>query len=62
MPIYEYKCPKCGYRFAMLEPLGTPTGGRECPICGSKETNRTISAFSTKQSDKKPSSCKPGGG
>lgn len=63
MPIYEYKCTNCGYRFAMLEPLGTPAGGRECPVCGAKETNRIISAFSTKhESDKSSGKCKPGGG
>lgn len=63
MPIYEYKCTSCGYRFAMLEQLGTPRGGRECSICGSKETIRIISAFSTKQPDEKGSGgCKPGGG
>ncbi len=62
MPIYEYKCTKCGYRFAMLEALGTPTGGRECPACGSKETNRIISSFSTSQKSDKCSSSKSGCG
>ena len=62
MPIYEYKCTNCGCRFAMLEPLGTPENGRECPICHEDKTVRVISTFATKQPDEKSGrGCKPGG-
>jgi putative FmdB family regulatory protein len=63
MPIYEYKCANCGYRFAMLEPLGTPDSGRECPICGEKKTTRVISTFSTQRpAERSSEGCEPTGG
>lgn len=62
MPIYEYKCLSCGYRFAMLEPVGSPEKDRECPICHETKTRREISSFATKQTDEKGGrGCKPGG-
>ena len=47
MPIYEYKCAKCGHRFSLLEPMGEPHDAKECPKCGAKETNRVLSVFSS---------------
>lgn len=61
MPIYEYQCSNCDYCFALLETIGSPEDKKECPKCGSKETKRTISAFSTSAPADKPSNCKPGG-
>lgn len=46
MPIYEYKCKKCGNSF---EQLVFPSDGDEkypCPSCGDKDTDRLMSAFS----------------
>ena len=61
MPIYEYQCSNCNYRFALLEPIGSQEGGKECPKCGSRQTKRTISAFSTSAPAEKSNNCKPGG-
>ena len=62
MPIYEYQCSNCNYRFALLEPIGSPENGRECPKCGSRQSKRTISPFSTSApAGEKPNNCKPSG-
>jgi putative FmdB family regulatory protein len=42
LPLYEYKCEKCGHRFEKIEPFSaTPT--KKCPKCGAK-AERQISA------------------
>lgn len=33
MPIYEYRCDKCGHQFDRLVKMDTPNP--ECPECGS---------------------------
>lgn len=35
MPLYEYKCRKCGHRFEKIEAVTAPTTHR-CPKCGAK--------------------------
>ncbi len=35
MPLYEYKCAKCGNRFEKIEPLSAPAT-QKCPKCGGK--------------------------
>ncbi len=37
MPIYEYQCRKCGFRFEKLQKLSEPPPGK-CPECGGKVT------------------------
>jgi len=32
MPIYEYKCRKCGLKFELLQSLGATNEGMSCPI------------------------------
>lgn len=46
MPIYEYRCSKCGRTF---EEISSISQSREvtCPACGSENTKRVLSAFST---------------
>ena len=34
MPLYEYKCVKCGHRFEKIESVGASTK-KKCPECGS---------------------------
>ena len=42
MPLYEYKCVKCGHRFEKLEP-GSSSPRKKCPRCGAK-AERQISS------------------
>ena len=35
MPLYEYKCEKCGHRFEKIENVSASTT-KKCPKCGSK--------------------------
>ena len=42
MPLYEYKCVKCGHRFEKIESLSAPTT-QKCPKCG-KKAERQLSS------------------
>lgn len=42
MPLYEYKCVKCGHRFEKIENFSAPTT-RKCPKCG-KKAERMLSS------------------
>ena len=44
MPLYEYKCRKCGKRFERLVSPGQGTG-IACDACGSPETEKLVSGF-----------------
>ena len=35
MPLYEYKCVKCGHRFEKIESVSASTT-KKCPKCGAK--------------------------
>jgi len=45
VPIYEYKCRKCGHEFELMRRLSQMDAPAPCPACRSKETGRKISAF-----------------
>ncbi len=47
MPLYEYKCRKCGKTFEQLRRMQDADRETECPECRSTETERMLSAFST---------------
>ena len=42
MPLYEYKCVKCGHRFEKIESLSASTT-KKCPKCG-KKAERQLSS------------------
>jgi putative FmdB family regulatory protein len=42
LPLYEYKCEKCGHRFEKIEPFSA-SATKKCPKCGAK-AERQISA------------------
>ena len=35
MPLYEYKCAKCGHTFEKIEPVSA-SESQKCPKCGAK--------------------------
>lgn len=45
MPIYEFRCSQCGKEFETLV-LRSGDEAVNCPVCGSKETKKILSAFS----------------
>ena len=69
MPIYCYKCKKCGAEIELLEGVTQEKIEKICPECGSREFKRVFSSFGVgKSSANKPkqrnsscSSCCPGG-
>jgi putative FmdB family regulatory protein len=47
MPIYEYKCRRCGHCFEDFRPAEEADTKTRCPNCGKKEIQRLMSAFCT---------------
>ena len=44
MPIYEYACSDCGFKFELLRPLSQANEKTSCPHCH-KPAERRISTF-----------------
>ena len=42
MPLYDFHCRDCGERF---EELASPGETAPCPVCGSPDVERVLSAF-----------------
>ncbi|MBR0225873.1 MAG: zinc ribbon domain-containing protein [Thermoguttaceae bacterium] len=49
MPIYEYKCNKCGATFEAL--IRSSSEAPQCPECNSKEVGRLMSAPAASHSE-----------
>ncbi len=45
MPIYEYKCKKCGESFDAYRPLSASDDMIKCPKCGEKNPERVFSVY-----------------
>jgi putative FmdB family regulatory protein len=58
MPIYEYKCPKCGMKFELLRSMDSSDADISCPKCGADKPEKLFSSFSS--SSDKSSSCESG--
>ncbi|HVP44205.1 MAG TPA: zinc ribbon domain-containing protein [Terriglobales bacterium] len=43
MPLYEFQCPKCGYRFERIQKFSDPDPKR-CPECGARKVERLLHA------------------
>lgn len=65
MPIYEYRCEKCGSRFEVLQRVGEDGRHLRCPKCGHEKVEKQFSAFATAASPQNfssaGSSCGSGG-
>jgi len=65
MPIYEYRCQKCGHLFQKLQSVSAGAKAVACPACGTKRVERQLSVFASTSpsgSTGSSSSCAPGGG
>ncbi len=51
MPIYEYRCRKCGKRFSVLTLRVSETPKPECSKCGSTAAERLLSRFAMPKSE-----------
>ena len=51
MPIYEYRCRKCGRRFSVLTLRVPERPSPQCDKCGSGAADRLMSRFATPKSD-----------
>ncbi len=47
MPMYEYRCRKCGSLFEKLRRLGEADAEVKCPHCRSSVVDRQLSTFAT---------------
>jgi putative FmdB family regulatory protein len=47
MPIYEYKCGKCGEKFELKLGILHRRKSVKCPKCGAEEPERVFHPFST---------------
>jgi putative FmdB family regulatory protein len=45
MPIYEYKCKKCGEKFELRLGFFHNRKSLKCPTCGSEDPDRVFSPF-----------------
>jgi putative FmdB family regulatory protein len=61
MPIFEYRCTKCGNHFEKLQ-KGDALQRNECPKCHSPEVTRELSSFSSASSRESCGSGNSGGG
>lgn len=43
MPIYEYRCARCGAVFEFIESFTETGSSKPCSVCGSGETTRMLS-------------------
>ena len=44
MPIYEYRCGKCGSEFEQFRRIGDGDDDLKCPKCGLEKPERKLSA------------------
>ena len=55
MPIYEYRCTRCGQQYEKIRRVTERDRPAECPECKSQDSELQVSAFAT-------TSCGSGGG
>jgi putative FmdB family regulatory protein len=51
MPIYEYRCRKCGRRYSVLTLRVSETATPQCDKCGSRAADRLLSRFAMPKSE-----------
>ncbi len=61
MPIYEYRCRRCGKIFEKIQKLEEVTDSLQCPYCGGQKPEKVLSSFSSSKGTESSSSCGPVG-
>ncbi|MFG0249984.1 MAG: zinc ribbon domain-containing protein [Phycisphaeraceae bacterium JB051] len=61
MPIYEYKCQKCGHVTEQLRSMSAADDATACEECQSKETQRVQSVFAANSGGPSVPDCCPAG-
>jgi putative FmdB family regulatory protein len=61
MPIYEYRCRKCGELFEKIQRVDEGGESLECPYCGGQKPEKVFSSFSSLRGSESSSSCGPAG-
>ena len=61
MPIYEYRCRKCGKLFEKIQKVNEGGENLECPHCGGQKPEKVLSSFSSSKGTESSSSCGPVG-
>ncbi len=56
MPIYEYRCPKCGEKFEKLRSIRDDDNDVRCPRCEAGKVERVLSGFAMSGCSSKPGS------
>jgi putative FmdB family regulatory protein len=62
MPIYEYRCRKCGKIFEKIQKVNEGGESLKCPYCGGQKPEKVLSSFSSSKGETSASSCGPTGG
>jgi len=62
MPIYEYRCRKCGEIFERFMKINEKGDSLACPRCGEKKPEKILSSFSPSAGSDQSSSCNSTGG
>ena len=62
MPIYEYRCRKCGEVFERIQKVDEGGDRLSCPYCGAQKPEKVLSSFSSSKGSELTSSCGPAGG
>jgi putative FmdB family regulatory protein len=45
MPLYQYRCKRCGHKFEMLRRISDPDNEVPCPECGTRGPEKVIMPF-----------------
>jgi len=62
MPMYEYKCSKCGTVMTVMQRVGAGQAGLSCPECKGSDLKKLISStFTTESVKSMPSSMEAAG-
>ena len=57
MPIYEYRCRKCGKVFEKIQKVNEGGESLKCPHCGGQKPEKVLSSFSSSKGEAATSSC-----